>query len=183
MNYEEAIKKIRAVFAETMPPAAPPAEPKPAAMAATDYKLVDGTLITVSELMPGGTVMKDGAAVADGEYVLEDGTKLEVSGGAISEVSAPGEMKKAPDYTAQFAAIEGRLAKAEVMCQGFEAALVKSGETIKGLFEIVEALTKVPTAEPAAPQPQRFEKVTRVATKQDFMAELTASLEKIKNKK
>jgi len=142
MNYEEAIKKIRAVFAETMPPAAPPAEPKPAAMAATDYKLVDGTLITVSELMPGGTVMKDGAPVADGEYILEDGTKLEVSGGAISEVSAPGEMKKAPDYTAQFAAIEGRLAKAEVMCQGFEAALVKSGETIKGLFEIVEALNK-----------------------------------------
>jgi hypothetical protein len=69
------------------------------------------------------------------------------------------------------------------MCQGFEAALVKSGETIKGLFEIVEALTKVPTAEPAAPQPQRFEKVTRVTTKQDFMAALTESLEKIKNKK
>lgn len=183
MNYEEAIKKIRAVFENQMPPVPPPAEPAaPQKMAATDYKLVDGSIISVTGLEVGAMVTKDGAPVADGEYVMEDGTKIEVAAGAITEISAPEAMSKGPDYGAQFAAIEARVQTAENMLQSFDAALKTSGETIRGLFEIVEALTKTPSAEPAAPQPQRFEKVTPVKTKNNFMQELHESLQKIKSK-
>ena len=72
-----AIKKL--VFGET--PAAT------TATAGTEYKLQDGTAVTIDKLEVGGKVMCGDAACADGAYTLEDGTKFTVASGLITEIT------------------------------------------------------------------------------------------------
>lgn len=80
---KEAIDKIKKLlFGEEAP------APEPAPVAA-DYKLQDGTAVTIDKLEAGGVVMIAGAVAPDGDYELEDGTKVTVAAGVISVVTAP----------------------------------------------------------------------------------------------
>jgi len=184
-NYEDAIKKLKAVFA-AIEPAPAPAEPAaPVAMEALEYKLVDGTPVMIDKIEPGGTVTVSGQPAPDGEHTLEDGTMITTAGGVITEVEAPQNLPgPAPDETdfgAKFAAMEERLSKAEAMAAANEAALQTTAQTVSGLLSIVEQLTKAPTTEPIAPAPGKFGAVKKPAdTRSEWMQDLNEALKKIK---
>lgn len=73
--------------------------------AGTEYKLQDGTAVTIDKLEVGGKVMCGDTACADGAYTLEDGTKFTVAAGLITEITPasaapaeplPEDMAKSP---------------------------------------------------------------------------------------
>lgn len=76
------IKKL--LFGDEPAPA-----PAPAPMAAVEYKLQDGTAVSIDKLEVGGVVTIAGAVAPDGEYCLEDGTCITVAVGVISAVTPP----------------------------------------------------------------------------------------------
>ena len=182
MNYEDAIKKLKAVFAAVEPVNAP-APTAPAQMEALEYKLVDGTPVMIDKIEPGGTVTVNGSPAPDGEHILEDGTMIETEGGVITEVTSPQNLpapapdapaEPAPDFGAKFAAMEERMGQ-------MDAALQATSQTVSGLLSIVEQLTKAPTAEPSAPAPAKFGAVKKPAdSRSEWMQQLNESILKIK---
>lgn len=83
------IKKI--VFSEEAP--------APTDQKFTEYKLKDGSAVSIDKLEVGGVVMIADAVAPDGAYTLEDGSVVTVAAGVISAVEAvkpaeqPEEMK------------------------------------------------------------------------------------------
>lgn len=166
---EEILGKVRSlVFADQPAPAPAPADPS---AQFSEYTLEDGTVISVSELAVGGTVMVGDQPAPAGDHKLSDGTVITVGeGGVIADVKAP-EAPAAPeqemqhDYSEQFASIETRFAAMDdtirqqgEMLQAFDAALKQSGETIRQMLAAMEELAKAPTAEPAEAPKQAFNK-------------------------
>lgn len=162
MNIKDALEQIKKVVFS-----ANPAPEQPAAF--SEYTLKDGTVISVSELAIGGTVMIGDAPAPAGTHELADGGVIVVGeGGVIAEVKPAEDMgneQKPQDYSEQFAAIEGRFAQQDEvirkqgeMLQAFDAALKQSGETMKQLLEVVEQLANAPTADPAEAPKQSFQK-------------------------
>lgn len=88
MDIKEKLSKIKALVFGAEPNPAPEPAPAPAA---TDYKLKDGSMVSIDKLEVGGIVTVNGEPAADGEYVLEDGTNVQTSGGSIVELSSPTE--------------------------------------------------------------------------------------------
>ena len=166
----DTLKKIKAAF-EEMPPIAPEQN-------FSEYTLEDGTVISVSELAAGGTVMIGDQPAPVGEHKLSDGTVIVVGdGGVISEVKpaeAPAEDMK-QDYSAefakineQFAAYDARLAKADETIQQFDQALKTQSNTVAELIKLVEEMASIPTADPQAPPQQKFAKSQPVDRLQKF---------------
>jgi hypothetical protein len=56
-----------------------------------DVTLDDGSTLQVDVLAVNGKATKDGLPVADGTYTLNDKSTIEIVGGVITEVAAPGE--------------------------------------------------------------------------------------------
>lgn len=88
MEIKERLLQIKALLFGAEPAPAPAPEPAPAP-AVTDYKLKDGSVVSIDKLEVGGIVTVNSEPAADGEYVLEDGTNISVSGGVISELESP----------------------------------------------------------------------------------------------
>jgi ribosomal protein S4 len=160
--------------------------PLPAAQLAQDYKLKDGTAISISELVAGGTVTINGQAAADGDYELEDGTMISVAGGAITAI-APGAMEApATDFSAKFGEIDAKFTAYEQKFAGYEQRIAAAEDVIKKqqeinkqLFEVVEKLAEVPVENtPELPRnnfsSQAFE------TREEKLKGYSAALKKIK---
>ena len=160
--YKEAIEKIKAVlFGEqdpnTLPAVEPKAEPviEPVKMA-TDYKTKDGIVLSISELVVGGTVLVGADPAADGEYQLEDGTMVQTQGGAIVELSSPQEdlipeeMKKLP---VQMAAISS-----DNLSIKNEIAAMK--EVHKQMFSLLETIANNSVAKPVEAPKKSFDEMT-----------------------
>jgi len=181
MNPKEALKQIRALF-ENMPqvvePVAPveptaPAEPAVTKVDMSEYSLVDGTKIMISELKIGGLVtMADGTPATMGEYQLMDGTSIQVDElGAIIEIASPKEdvvveeplvpaapVAPAQDTTAMVAELKADFAaqKSELETKIAELeSKVKQG--FAQVAELVEALSNTPTAEPTQKSANAFQ--------------------------
>lgn len=191
MSPKEAIEKIKELFAAPMPAApVPPAIPAApvAEKMAQDYPTKDGSMVlTIDNLAVGGSVLIAGQPAPDGEYILQDGTKVQVSGGLIAELSSatedaiPEEMKNLP---AKMAAIEERFTAHEAafnqVKEDFAAAqgtIQKQDEAIKMLLSVVEKLADAPKTEPVA-EPKTFRVIEKKESRIDSFAK---QLQTIKN--
>lgn len=190
MSAKDTIEKIKKVlFGDDQPVPAGVGEPQPPAKEkmATDYKTVDGKVLSIDNLAVGGTVTIDGAPAPDGEYALEDGTSITVMSGVIAEVSSaaeeavPNDMKSLP---AKMAAIERRVSAHEaafaVVKQDFAAAkatIAKQDEAIKGLLSVVEQLAAMPKEEPAV-APKTFREIKDNSSRFDQIAKNLEKLSK-----
>jgi hypothetical protein len=174
----QKFKKLKEVFDNTIPPAAPAATPEPKQF--SEYALQDGTPVTIDKLEAGGSVQVNGQPAPAGEHVLADGTKIKCAeGGIIESVEAPAaDPNAAPeqDMNSKFSALETdynshkqdfsqyqqaseqRFAGYEKQVQDFSTALTQSNENMKQLMGIVEEMMKTEAA-PAAEVKTSFSKV------------------------
>lgn len=185
----DGIKKGSAkFFGEPVPVVAPVAAPAPVVLN-TDYKLKDGTAVTIDKLEVGGVVMIGVAPAAAGVHELEDGTKITVGeGGVITAVEAmqqqvPGvnmeEVKR--EIAEQLKAFTEKLSQAEQKSAEQATKLAEQDKLIKGLFEVIEKLADVPTADPVETKVDGFKSKT-AESKEQRRQELSLSLSKLRNK-
>jgi hypothetical protein len=171
MNAKDAIMQIRALF-EDMPPVEVPASVEDAInevpVTFSEYSLMDGTKIMISELAIGGQVtLADGSPAPVGEHQLADGTKIVLDEAAkILSIETPeAEAKEADENPAEMGKKYDEKMEQDVN------ALVKENENLKKqvaeleakvkngfsqVAELIEALTKTPNAEPIAQPKQNF---------------------------
>ena len=157
MNPLEILQNVKKlVFAEAVAPVAP-IVPETVQLA-KEYSLQDGTVVSISELVQGGTItLQDGTAVPDGDVTLADGTVVSVAAGAITNVVPPvAPVAEQPEdmsskFEQRFAAIETKFSALETENGNLKAAFAKADEAIKGLVNLVETLVKEPSTEPANP--------------------------------
>lgn len=140
----------------------------------TDYQLKDGTPIQVDKLEIGGTALINGMPAPAGEHELADGTKITVGEGGVITLVTPA-MAAAPALT--MAEVElainnaltkykeeldaERLAAQQALAKDggvMKEVMDKQAAQIKGLFEIIEKLTEMPTADPIENGHQSFMK-------------------------
>jgi hypothetical protein len=161
----EAIKKL--LFNDAIPPA-----PVAPVALATEYKLEDGTMVSIDKLEAGGIVTIAGAPAPDGQLKLEDGTALTIVSGMISivtpvtPVEAPVDLSK--QFAADFAAFKVEFASHKEAFTKVQADFAAANETIgkqdlaiKGLLEVVTTLAKTDVANPVE-APVDFEKLTPI---------------------
>ena len=178
MNPKEALKQIKALF-EDMPqvvePVAPvaPVAPEVTKVEMSEYSLVDGTKVMISELKIGGMVeLADGTPAPQGEHQLMDGTIIQVDElGYIIEIASPKEdvievepvapaepVEPAQDTTAMIQELKDDYEKKKME---LDAKIAKLESKVKEGFaqvaELVEALSNTPTAEPTQKAANAFQ--------------------------
>ena len=144
MSLQSLIKKIKLSISEE------------ADVKLTDVKTVDGVILNFEGDLAVGIeifiVDETGKNPAiDGEYVLEDGTKLEVAGGKVEAIEAPAEPIEAPeDMPAEMPAMptDAPVAMAEVKTKD-GLSLTFDGELAIGvdIFVVDDAGVKSPAAD------------------------------------
>lgn len=167
MDYKAKLDLIRKfVFGEQQPaPPAPPAEP--AKLETQELKTTDGKVLTVDKLEVGGNVLLEGAAAPDGEYMLDNGGKLSVVGGLISELELepkPAEPPATPEsdtmakFAAEVSALRSEFNSHKEAFAATKSELQSQKEAFGNLLTVVEALAQAPVASPAqAPRKQWHE--------------------------
>jgi hypothetical protein len=162
MNATELLKKIKAVFEDVQPTVEPAAAVAPV-VEMKEYSLKDGTKVMIDKLEPGGkvaTVDANGAQTqaAEGEYILADGSTIEVDAtGLITEVSPGGEVETEPMpemmTKTEFSVAENSL-KDELKLAKDELKALKAA--FKDLVSLVEQSLELPATEPTEPQKNAF---------------------------
>lgn len=206
MTAKEILAKVKAIFdAPVATPAAPSVVPTPVVpVAASAYKLKDGTEVTISmqgtELAVGDMVMIAGAPPPAGELELEDGTKITVDAMGMVTLVTPAEPVTQPDFVApptgpsiedRIAAIETKISMLSTPAaptgyatedQYAEALkrISKQDEVIKGLFELVEAMSKEPAAEPATLTGRQKQQFDRNTAKEERLKKISDGIKKVK---
>jgi len=177
MSTKEAVEKIKSMlFGDMVKPE--PVAPKSGVMAPVDvapksgeeqkfmdYKLKSGAVVSIDKLEVGGSVVLDGQPAPDGEHEFEDGTKIMVSGGLITEVK-PSEgpsveveveaMKKLPG---QFSAIELSFAEQAEEVKELKKTIQKQDEALKQMFSLVEKIANNSVEKPIE-KVRSFEEMT-----------------------
>ena len=178
MNPKEALKQIKALF-EDMPqvvePVATvaPVAPEVTKVEMSEYSLVDGTKVMISELKIGGMVeLADGTPAPQGEHQLMDGTIIQVDElGYIIEIASPKEdvievepvapaepVEPAQDTTAMIQELKDDYEKKKMELDAKIAVLEsKVKEGFAQVAELVEALSNTPTAEPTQKSANAFQ--------------------------
>ena len=109
-----------------------------------DYKLKDGTVVSIDKLELGGSVNLNGEPAPDGYHLLEDGTKIEVSKGLIvgvekEEVVAemPEELKKLP---VMMSAVNQDMVNLKKTIDAQAKLIATQSESLKQMFALVETI-------------------------------------------
>jgi hypothetical protein len=147
MSSKEAIEKIKnMLFGEVPVQSAPVPEPTPvgSGQVFAEYKLKDGTVVSIDKVEIGGQVNLNGEPAPDGYHLLEDGTKIEVLSGLIvgvekEEVVAevPEELKKLP---VMMSAINADVIHLEKMINAQAKLIATQSESLKQMFALVETI-------------------------------------------
>jgi hypothetical protein len=166
MNATEALQKIKALFSEEgqVVTADVPAPTEETKMNFQSYDLKDGSKIELSGLEIGAdAALADESGntspAPDGEYELADGTMITVSAGKVSGVETPqaqapaSEEGPAPaEMKAQFLAIDSDIEVLKAMNESLKEELAKMegkfNQAFSDLINVVENLSKLPSAEP-----------------------------------
>ena len=167
MNPKDAILKIKALF-EDMPMEEKKDEViEEGKVEMAEYSLADGTKVMISALEVGGEVkLEDGSAAPDAEHELADGSKIVTVGGIITEVKPKESIeveieagKKPEEMEAEFnAKIEALVAENQMLQDKIKAIESKTKEGFAQVAELIEAMAKVPSADPIEkPQSFKFE--------------------------
>jgi hypothetical protein len=187
MDKTSILKQIKVLLGMDAP-VVPPTEP----VAATEYTLQDGTVVTISELVTGGAIMVGGEPAPTGEHVLSDGTIIVVAEpGIISEVKpsvpAPEDLATdpaAPTTTDIKAMVEAAVKEAvkEAVEEELKAYKTKMGAqeaASKKMVELMAELLKEPATTPTPTHTQTNFK--KAESKTERYARLRNVLETIKN--
>lgn len=198
---KDLVAKFKKEFFDGTPLVTPPPvvqTPPPAATPqtlATDYKLKDGTAVSIDRLEVGGVALVNGVPAAAGEHELEDGTKITVGEGgvitlvtpAMSPTMAPALQMADVDAAIQ-KALAGYTASLEQHKQNLEKTIGEQKATIEnqdkkitGLFEIMDELVKMPTADPVGDNQLSFSK-QRSTSKEEKRAALVSYFQNLKSK-
>jgi len=200
---KDLFNKVKAAFSEPIV--------APIQAAAQVYKTSDGTEISVEIKDPavtvepsvGDMVMVAGMPATPGDIVLEDGSTLVIGeGGMIAEIkpiepvtqpeaetelAAPVAAAPAgPTVEERLAAVEAELAKmkmaAPVAPPAMAAQMAKQDTVITGLFELVEQLTKEPTAEPKTLTGTKKDQFDRVSAREKKFEGYAKAIKDLKTK-
>jgi hypothetical protein len=139
----------------------------------SEYSLVDGTKVMISELKIGGMVeLADGTPAPQGEHQLMDGTIIQVDElGLIVEIASPKEdvieeepvapaapVEPAQDTNAMIQELKDDYENKKMELDAKIAALEsKVKEGFAQVAELVEALSNTPTAEPTQKSANAFQ--------------------------
>lgn len=188
MTIKEALEKIRTmVFADMPNDPVAPTEQAPAPNANKDaafveYKTKDGVVVSIDKLEVGGQVVVNGAPAADGELILEDGTKLSISGGVISELEKGEEVAPVAEEQPmmkqdqkvmgnKFSEIEQSFASHKTEVEKLKTTIDSQAQTIKEMFALVEKIANTSIEKPIE-KTRSFEEMTPLekfrATKNTF---------------
>ena len=176
MTPKEAVEKIRTmIFGDVVPaepvlPASGVIAPKVAPVSGVeskfeDYKLKSGAVVSIDKLDVGGSVVLNGEPAPDGEHELEDGTKIVVSGGLITEVKKAEmepaveveveAMKKLPGKFSEmeqvFAAAKTDIDELKATIADQKNTIEKQAETLKQMFSLVETIANSSVQQPTEP--------------------------------
>ncbi len=182
MNAKDAILKIRALF-EDMPVEEPKEEmPKETKVEMAEYSLEDGTKVMISELAIDGVVtLEDGSFAPMGEHKLADGNIIVVGeNGVIVEIKNPEDVvvEEAPEVEEELKKKEDKMAEIEADLRSQIDSLKaindelnakiqdienKNKEGFRLVVEMMEAISKVPSADPIeAPKSFKFDKTNDI---------------------
>lgn len=144
MSTKEAIEKIKNMLFNEQPFVAPVPAEVPGAQVFADYKLKDGTIVSIDKVEVGGQVQLNGEPAPDGYHLLEDGTKIEVSKGLIVgvekepvEVEMPEEMKKLP---VQMSEVNKDIVELKKTIDAQAKLISTQAESLKQMFAVVETI-------------------------------------------
>ena len=144
MSPKEAVEKIKnMLFGEVVPPVVLP-ESVGSGQVFADYKLKDGTIVSIDKVEIGGSVNLNGEPAPDGYHLLEDGTKIEVSKGLIVGVEkeavvaeVPEEMKKLP---LQMSEVNKDIVDLKKTIDAQAKLIATQTESLKQMFALVETI-------------------------------------------
>lgn len=195
---KELFLKAKNFFSEETPPVETPAP----VIELKDVKGKDGKVYKVSALEVGGTIESiDEAGIAtpaaDGEIELEDGAKIVVAEGKITEVKpkeeeapkeAPKEESAAPTFNAEdfvaknvFDALQNSFNELKGKFESLTASAAIQKDAFKALFDAVEILSGEPTATATeAPKSDAFKKV-QAKGKADRRERFASAIAKMNN--
>ena len=144
MSTKEAIEKIKNMLFNEQPFVAPVSAEVSGAQVFADYKLKDGTIVSIDKVEIGGQVQLNGEPAPDGYHLLEDGTKIEVSKGLIVgvekepvEVEMPEEMKKLP---VQMSEVNKDIVELKKTIDAQAKLIATQSESLKQMFAVVETI-------------------------------------------
>lgn len=201
---KDMVAKFKKTFFDGTPlvtpviPAAPPVVPVASPQVLqTDYQLKDGTNVTVDKLEVGGVMLISGVPAPPGDHELADGTKVTVGEGGVISAVTPSLAAALPvaasitmaqvDMAIQKALTaykEEMAAERLAATQKLEASqkIIKDQDTkIAGLFDIVEQLVEVPTADPVGENHISFSK-QKNTSKEEKRAVLVSYFKTLKSK-
>jgi len=166
MTPKEAVEKIRTmIFGDMEKQVANPPVGEDAAKTAAnfmEYKLKSGAVVSIDKLEVGGSVTLNGEPAPDGEHEFEDGSKIVVAGGLITEVKkAEGApvveveveaMKKLPGMFSEmeqgFASAKSDIAELKQTIAEQKNTIAKQTETLKQMFSLVETIANTSVEQP-----------------------------------
>ena len=146
MSSKEAIEKIKNMLFGEMPVQAPAPVPTPegSGQVFAEYKLKDGTVVSIDKVEIGGQVQLNGEPAPDGYHLLEDGTKIEVLSGLIvgvekEEVVAevPEELKKLPVMMSE---VNKDIVDLKKTIDAQAKLISRQSESLKQMFALVETI-------------------------------------------
>lgn len=157
-NAKEQVEKLRKLFFELEQPV----EAKDDAMKFAEYKLIDGTSVMVDKLEIGGIVTLNDAPVADGEYILEDGTIITILEGLIAELASPAEEAKVEEVEAQEAEQPVMMTKEdfEDFKKFIESKFAKQEQANQKNIEVLEQIMSFEVETPLQQNAVDFESLT-----------------------
>lgn len=168
MTPQEALLKIKAMFAEAPVVETPVAE-VPATASFAEYVLASGAKVMIDKLEVGGKVslvdeMGNEAPAPVGEHYLADGTKIVVDeNSVITEVIAPvvetpevempeTEVEMLKKKVAQMEAELAEMKKVTCSVDAVKEQDAKFAKAISELTDVVIELSKTPSATPTQPK-------------------------------
>ena len=146
MSSKEAIEKIKNMLFGEMPVQAPAPVPTPegSGQVFADYKLKDGTVVSIDKVEIGGQVNLNGEPAPDGYHLLEDGTKIHVMSGLIDEIEkeevvaeVPEELKKLP---VMMSAVNQDIVDLKKTIDAQAKLISRQSESLKQMFALVETI-------------------------------------------
>jgi hypothetical protein len=147
MSPKEAVEKIKHMLfgdISKQPLPVPVPAPEGIGQVFADYKLKDGTVVSIDKVEIGGSVNLNGEPAPDGYHMLENGTKIEVSKGLIIGVEKeselgylPEEMKKLP---VMMSAVNQEMIDLKKTINAQAKLIAKQSESLKQMFALVETI-------------------------------------------
>lgn len=177
MTTQEALNKIKALFAEQSAPEVPAAPPLEQFK---EYLLADGAKVMIDKLEVGGMVTvpgEDGNPIPApaGDHILADGQVITLDeAGKITEIATPDVKveieketellkKKVEEMSAQMEAMKADYAaRFEAQKAEFSEALAASSEKMLALRGVLEEFFSAPSADPINPEPRHVPKEDKI---------------------